>query len=145
MAGMVKESSSTAIVSGRYCKLTNQSERVGLVRRARWCWTNLSARLVVALLLLLCCSCSDVEATYEFPDISTGFVVAQDRVSVLMAIEMWDTNRFAGDFIMAEDLAAVGLGWRATSIFEIKVGCFYGWDFSLDSPTYGIAFLMTEF
>jgi hypothetical protein len=100
---------------------------------------------VVLILALLCCSCSDVEATYEFPDLSTGFVVAQDRVSVLMGIEMWDTNRFAGDFVMAEDLAAIAISWRVTSMFEIKLGAFYGWDFELQRTAYGGMFAMTEF
>jgi len=97
------------------------------------------------LLALSSASCSDVEGTYKFPDVSTGFVVAQDRVSVLMGIELWDAHRFSGDLIMAEDLAAIGVSYRVTSMFEIKLGGFYGWDFDAQEPVTGGAFLMTEF
>lgn len=100
---------------------------------------------MVLILVLLCSSCSDVEATYEFPDVSTGFVIAQDRVSVLMAIELWDVRRFAGDLVMAEDLAAIGLSWRVTSMFELKLGAFYGWDFEREQEAWGGLFAMTEF
>jgi hypothetical protein len=62
-----------------------------------------------------------------------------------MGIEMWDAHRFVGDFIMAEDLAAIGLSWRMTSMFEIKLGAFYGWDFELQQTAYGGVFAMTEF
>lgn len=98
------------------------------------------------LVLVVCCSsCSDVQATYEFPDVSTGFVVSEDRVSVLMGVEIWDFKRCTGDLILAEDLAALGISWRVTSLFEIKLGGYAGWDFELQEPSYGGVFMMTEF
>ena len=91
-------------------------------------------------------SCSnDIEATYEFPDVSTGFVVSKERVSVLLGIELWDVKRFAGDLILAEDLAAVGLSWRVTSLYEIKVGIYGGWDFEAQDASYGLTFLVMDF
>jgi hypothetical protein len=100
--------------------------------------------VVLSLLLLSSCS-SDVERTYKFPDVSTGFVVSQDRTSVLMGIELWDKWSVAGDLILAEDLAAIGISWRATSMFEIKLGAFYGWDFEQHKEAVGGAVLITEF
>lgn len=114
----------------------------------RLSWSLVSSRVRSVLLLALavfCSSCSDVEGTYKFPDVSTGFLVSQDRVSVLMGVEVWDFHRFAGDLVLAEDLAALGLTYRVTSMFEIKLGAYAGWDFSLEEPSYGGAFLMTEF
>jgi len=99
------------------------------------------------LLALATCSlsCSDVEATYKFPDTSGGFVVAQDRISVALAIEVWDWHRCTGDVVLAEDLGAIAVSWRITSMYEIKLGAVCGWDFNLQEVVWGGTFLMTEF
>ncbi len=96
------------------------------------------------ILAVFCSSCSDVEATYTFPDVCTGFVASSDRVSVAMAVEMFD-KRICSDAIVAENLLAVGLGWRMTSLYEIKLEVYYGWDFLKEEYEYGGALLILQF
>lgn len=95
--------------------------------------------------MLASCAKDEINDTYEFPDVSTGFIVSEKRVSVLMGIELWDKHRIAGDLVLAEDLAALSVSWRLTSLYEIKAGLFYGWDFEAQKESWGGTFLVTEF
>ena len=97
------------------------------------------------VLILLGCPKDDVEATYEFPDVFTGFVIAKDRVSVPVGFELWDTKRITGDVLIAEDLVSFGLCWRATSLYEIKFGAFYGYDFAQSRWVPGAQVLFLKF
>lgn len=102
--------------------------------------------MAAATLLLSLTSCSqDVEGTYQFPDVSTGFLVSQDRASVLMGIELWDSHRICGDLVLAEDLGGLSVTYRFTSIYEIKAGIYYGWDFAASTESLGLALLILDF
>jgi hypothetical protein len=101
---------------------------------------------LMALVLLALAGCqNDVEATYSFPDVSTGFLIAKDRVSVPVAFELWDVKRITGDALVAEDLLAVGLSYRVTSLYEIKLGAWYGWDFANEDWLVGGHVLILKF
>ena len=101
--------------------------------------------LVIMAVALLGCPKDDVEATYKFPDVFTGFVIAKDRVSVPIAFELFDAKRITGDILIAEDLIGFGICWRATSLYEIKFGAFYAYDFGKEEWVPGAQVFFLKF
>ncbi len=96
----------------------------------------------------------DIERTYQFPDISSGFIwdMASMDVSPSLQVELFEWNtkidrlgRLKLDFGVAYQRAYVYFGKLWTSIFEISTGIWAGWNFDDMQFAYGIGFTVIKF
>jgi hypothetical protein len=86
-----------------------------------------------------------VAATYESPDLFTGFLIAKDRVSVPVGIELFDWHRITSDVLVAENLIGIDVCYRWTSLYEIKFGPLWAWDLEQQKEVLGFSFLLLKF
>ena len=106
----------------------------------------------------------DIEWTYKIPDISSGFIVdiasSLDRdkrenaefISPSLQIELFEfdthipyINTLKIDFGVAYQRAYLYVGKLLTSVFEISIGVYGGWNFADNEPTYGIGLAIIKF
>lgn len=97
---------------------------------------------------------STVETTYEMPEIDSGFTydVNTDRMRGVLSVEFLDNANLPltdypmkSNFGTGEDLIFVSSTVRLTSIFEVSVGPFVGYDFNKNQHVVGVIGLVTEF
>lgn len=99
-----------------------------------------------------------VENTYDMPGVSAGFNwdAQSNRVRGIMTVEVRDdiyvkylpylnTFPLKIDAGVGEDLLAITLNVRWTSIIEFSSGISYGYEFEHQKPTAGVNFLVTKF
>jgi hypothetical protein len=93
--------------------------------------------------------------TYRIPDISAGFIFDMPRLEATPSLQIeivefdlpflpyLSTWKF--DFGVAHNRTFGYLGPRITSIFEISVGGFCGWNWKERELTYGVGFTIIKF
>lgn len=103
-----------------------------------------------------------IELTYKIPDISAGFLFDAKTYDVTPSIQVEllefdipgavfnDTflrwiRTWKLDFGVAYQRTFIYLGPRITSIFEISIGGFFGWNWKERDLTYGIGFTIIKF
>ena len=103
-----------------------------------------------------------IELTYKIPDISAGFLFDANSLDVTpsLQIEIVEFDLPGGpfrdtflrwvrtwkfDFGVAYQRAYFYLGPRLTSIFEISVGAFCGWNWEDEELSYGVGFTVIKF
>lgn len=95
----------------------------------------------------------EVLATYTFPDIHAGLhaVVAKEpRITPTVAVELFEVKVpyarwFSAQVSGGDQLVDFYLGKRLTSIFEVTVGPFAGWDFETHDWTWGVGGTVLKF
>lgn len=96
---------------------------------------------------------TEILMTYQFPDVSAGYgvlVQPESRTTPTIGIELAEFKTpylrwFVVQGMVGDDLAAVYLGKRFTSIYEITGGIFYGRDQRSNEETWGVAFTLLKF
>jgi hypothetical protein len=95
----------------------------------------------------------EVLATYTFPDIHAGMngqIGPKGRITPTMGIELvevkvpylrWFNLQVQGGY----QLVDLYLGKRFTSIFEVTVGPWIGWDFEADATAWGVGGTLIKF
>lgn len=103
-----------------------------------------------------------IELTYKIPDISAGFIFDANTLDLSPSLQIellefdlpgsWFNDTFLKyirtwklDFGVAYQRAFGYLGPRLTSIFEISVGGFVGWNWEDEELSYGIGAAIIKF
>ena len=96
-----------------------------------------------------------IEFTYQIPDISAGFIfdIATQDITPSIQIELlefdtplpWPISTYKIDAGVAYQRAYIYFGPRITSIFEISVGGFCGWNWEEKDISYGVGFTLIRF
>lgn len=95
----------------------------------------------------------EILATYQFPDVTAGYgvlVQPSSRTTPTLGLELAEFKTpylrwFSVQAMVGDDLAALYLGKRFTSIYEITGGLFYGRDQRANVETWGLAFTLLKF
>lgn len=95
----------------------------------------------------------EVLATYQFPDIHAGLHAVMGkgpRITPTVSVELFEVKIpyarwFSVQASAGDQLVDVYLGKRLTSIFEVTVGPFYGWDFEERDWTWGVGGTIIKF
>lgn len=95
----------------------------------------------------------EVLATYYFPDVVTGLnVVVQPsaRMTPILGVELGEfkvpyLRWFSVQFQGGADLGTLYVGKRLTSVFEITMGPWIGWDFQENERAWGIGGTILKF
>jgi len=96
-----------------------------------------------------------IEWTYKILDISAGFLFDANSLDVTPSLQIeiveFDISplpylrTWKFDFGVAYQRAYFYLGPRLTSIFEISVGAFCGWNWEDEELSYGVGFTVIKF
>lgn len=96
-----------------------------------------------------------IEWTYKVPDISAGFIFDAHSLDVTPSIQVevlefdtplpWPLRTCKVDLGVAYQRAYGYFGPRITSIFEISVGGFVGWNWKDKDLSYGVGFTLIRF
>lgn len=93
--------------------------------------------------------------TYQIPDISAGFIFDANTLDVTPSIQIeliefdtplpWPVKTYKIDAGVGYQRSYIYIGPRITSIFEISVGGFFGYNWDEKDMSYGVGFTLIKF
>jgi len=123
----------------------------------------------LCLIVFILCSCSttrkkeftedgryipsspEIERTYSFPDVGSGYVydAKHNEFGPTIQIELLDKDlpyvrAMTLEVGASQNTGMIVLNKRWTSIWEVKSGLWYGWQFKDHEPAFGVSFTISK-